>query len=84
MMLLCLPLGLRGRQHRVSLLCMLLAAFALCCGSIGCGGSSGSGTPASGGGGLANPGTTLGNYTVTVSGTFAGTATSTSFTLTVN
>jgi pseudomonalisin len=76
-----LPLGLRGRQRRVSLLCALAAAFALCGGLSGCGG--GTPAPASGGGG-SNPGTTLGNYTVTVSGTFAGTVTSTGFTLTVN
>ncbi|HXB62774.1 MAG TPA: S53 family peptidase [Acidobacteriaceae bacterium] len=80
--LLCLPLGVRRDrrrdQRRVSLLFTLLAILVLSAGLNGCGAGVSTGAAVS------NPGTTLGNYTVTVSGTFAGTVTSTSFTLTVN
>jgi subtilase family serine protease len=84
-MIFALPFGFQRKQHerrkqrRTPLLFTLLAVFALCAGSTGCGNG---GTPAAP---PSNPlGTTLGNYTVTVSGTFAGTVTSTNFALTVN
>jgi subtilase family serine protease len=77
-MLLCFPLG--RKRYRVSVLVLLLALMTMSGGLSGCGGG---GTPASGTN-LSNLGTTLGNYTVTVTGTFSGAATATSFTLTVN
>jgi pseudomonalisin len=77
-MLLCLPLG--RKRHRVSVLALLLALMTMSGGLSGCGGG---GTPASNTN-LSNLGTTLGNYTVTVTGSFSGAATATSFTLTVN
>jgi len=78
-MLLWLPISARKNQRRASLLVALLAVLILGVSLSGCGTGSHSSAV-----GPVDLGTPLGNYTVTVTGTFSGAATATSFTLTVN
>jgi hypothetical protein len=71
--------GIRARRRRwLSMLGMLILLTFLTGGIVSCGGS------ASGGGGTGNPGTTVGNYTVTVTGTAGSTTETTVVSLTVN
>jgi hypothetical protein len=69
-LLICIPL----RRRRIQLPLLLLALFFAAAGISGCGGNT-----------TIVPGTTVGNYSITVTGTYSGsTSTSTTFTLTVN
>jgi len=77
-LLVFLPLGARKGRRRLSLFLALLVLLAIGSGLSGCGG--GGSTPAAPG----DPGTTIGSYTVTVTGTVSSVSTPTTFTLTVN
>jgi hypothetical protein len=64
-----LMLGIPGRRRRWAM-AFTLVVFALLAAAVGCGGSGGSS-------GTTTPGTPVGNYTVTVTGTVSGSTTHT-------
>jgi kumamolisin len=68
------------RRRRLPMLALLLTSVLLLGNAIGCGGSAPS---SSGGTGYADPGTTAGTYTVTVTGTSGTTTATTAVTVTV-
>jgi hypothetical protein len=77
--------GIPARRRTWQVLLSLLAVVFMA-GAIGCG-SGGGVSSSSSGGGTSNPGTTAGNYTITVTGTDAATGkitSSTAVSLTVN
>jgi hypothetical protein len=73
--LVCLLLCLPQRRRRLKVELLLLAVLVICGGLSGCLNSN---SP------IPDPGTTTGNYTVTVNATSGGVTSSVSFTMTLN
>jgi N-acetylneuraminic acid mutarotase len=77
-----LLIGVPARRRRQAWLAMLLGMACLTCGVVSCGGGSGGG---GGGGGIqTDPGTTVGSYTITVTGTSGTTSATGTVALTVS